>query len=123
MVRLENLTPGALVEGIADKNTVEIISVKWHGSSAAEITYKIPETGQANNLLVFREDEYKYEISEEGRPWAFDADGSLFRLVSEAIRIRLAYLFDPVLAVHTSLVEPSSNQEQRDDGQGKPFNY
>jgi hypothetical protein len=34
----------------------------------------------------------------------------LFRLVSEAHRIRLAHLFDPVLAVHTSLVEPLPHQ-------------
>jgi hypothetical protein len=33
-------------------------------------------------------------------------DGHQFRLVSEAHRIRLAHLFDPVLAVHTSVVEP-----------------
>jgi superfamily II DNA or RNA helicase len=32
------------------------------------------------------------------------------RLVSEAHRIRLAHLFDPVLAVHTSVVEPLPHQ-------------
>src|SRR5438105_3234157 len=42
--------------------------------------------------------------------WAFDADGALFRLVSEARRIRLAHLFDPYLAVHTSSVEPLPHQ-------------
>ena len=35
---------------------------------------------------------------------------SLFRLVSEAQRIRLAHLFDPVLAVHTSVVDPLPHQ-------------
>ena len=35
---------------------------------------------------------------------------ALFRLVSEAHRIRLAHLFDPVLAVHTSLVDPLPHQ-------------
>ena len=47
---------------------------------------------------------------EQGRPWSFDGDGALFRLVSEAQRIRLAHLFDPVLAVHTSVVEPLPHQ-------------
>jgi hypothetical protein len=47
---------------------------------------------------------------EQGRPWSFDGDGALFRLVSEALRIRLAHLFDPVLAVHTSDVEPLPHQ-------------
>jgi SNF2 family DNA or RNA helicase len=34
----------------------------------------------------------------------------LFRLVSEAQRIRLAHLFDPLLAVHTSLIDPLPHQ-------------
>ena len=50
------------------------------------------------------------EIELQRRPWTFDADGSLFRLVSEAQRIRLAHLFDALLAVHTSLVEPLPHQ-------------
>lgn len=45
-----------------------------------------------------------------GRPWSFDGDGAILRLVSEAYRIRLAYLFDPLLAVHTSLIEPLPHQ-------------
>jgi len=47
---------------------------------------------------------------EVGRPWSFDGDSALFRLLSEANRIRLAYLFDPLLAVHSSLVEPLPHQ-------------
>jgi len=50
------------------------------------------------------------EIVEIGRPWRFDGDGALFRLVAEAHRIRLAHLFDPLLAVHTSQVEPLPHQ-------------
>ena len=45
-----------------------------------------------------------------GRPWSFDGDGALFRLVSEAQRIRLAHLFDPLLAIHTSVVDPLPHQ-------------
>src|SRR5256886_6637189 len=40
----------------------------------------------------------------------FDADGARFRLVSEPYRIQVAYVFDPLLAVHTSLVEPLPHQ-------------
>jgi SNF2 family DNA or RNA helicase len=61
-------------------------------------------------MLLYRHDEPHLEVVEQGRPWSFDGDGSLFRLVSEAHRIRLAHLFDPVLAVHTSLVEPLPHQ-------------
>ena len=67
-------------------------------------------TGKVANELLYRHDEPRLEIVEQGRPWSFDGDGQLFRLVSEAQRIRLAHLFDPLLAVHTSLVEPLPHQ-------------
>ena len=60
--------------------------------------------------LLYRHDEPRLAVAEEGRPWGFDGDGATFRLVSEAQRIRLAHLFDPVLAVHTSDVQPLPHQ-------------
>jgi hypothetical protein len=75
------------------------------GSEALELTYKSPN-GKVANELLYRHDEERIEVVELGRPWSFDGDGGLFRLVSEAHRIHLAHLFDPVLAVHTSIVEP-----------------
>lgn len=63
-----------------------------------------------SNEVLYRSDEGRIEIADKGKPWSFDGDGKLFRLVAEAHRIRLAHLFDPVLAVHTSLVEPLPHQ-------------
>src|SRR6202043_3737208 len=54
--------------------------------------------------------ETRVEVVELGQPWGVDGDGHQFRLVSEAHRIRLAHFFDPVLAVHTSIVEPLPHQ-------------
>ena len=88
----------------------EVISVKWFGDSALELTYKAPATGHVGTRLLYRDDEPSLEVLERGLPWSFDGDGYLFRLVSEAQRIRLAHLFDPVLAVHTSIVEPLPHQ-------------
>jgi SNF2 family DNA or RNA helicase len=62
------------------------------------------------NELLYRHDEPRLEVVQAGRPWSFDGDGAMFRLVSEAHRIRLAHLFDPVLAVHSSIVEPLPHQ-------------
>ena len=81
-----------------------VVSVQWFGSEAIERTYKRAAGAVANELL-FRHDEARREIVERGRPWSFDGDGAMFRLVSEVQRIRLAHLFDPVLAVHTSDLE------------------
>lgn len=110
MPRLEDLTPGAFVRGVSSDGLVEILAVKWFGDSAIDLTYKMPETGQIGTRLIYRDDEPYIEVLERGPQWSFDGDGYMFRLVSEALRIRLAYLFDPVLAVHTSDVEPLPHQ-------------
>jgi superfamily II DNA or RNA helicase len=109
MTRLEDLQPNAAVRGILPDQLVTVVSVQWFGSQALELTYKGP-SGRVANELLYRSDEPRLEVAEQGRPWSFDGDGRLFRLVSEAHRIRLAHLFDPVLAVHTSLVEPLPHQ-------------
>jgi SNF2 family DNA or RNA helicase len=109
MSRLEDLQVNAVVRGILPDRLVTVISVQWFGSEALELTFKDP-SGHVANELLYKDDENRIEVVETGRPWNFDGDGSLFRLVSEAHRIRLAHLFDPVLAVHTSLVEPLPHQ-------------
>jgi superfamily II DNA or RNA helicase len=109
MSRLEDLLPNASFRGVLPDASVSVVSAKWFGSSAVELTYKAPD-GKVGNVLLYRQDEPRLELVEQGRPWSFDGDGGQFRLVSEAHRIRLAHLFDPVLAVHTSLVEPLPHQ-------------
>lgn len=109
MARLEDLTRGAVVKGILPDNLVTIVDIKWYGSNAMELTYK-DALGRLGSELLYRDREPMLEIATAGRPWSFDGDGTLFRLVSEAYRIRLAHLFDPMLAVHTSLVEPLPHQ-------------
>jgi len=108
-MRLEEILPNATVRGILPDSVITVVSTQWFGSEAVELTYKDPQ-GRVANQLLYRHDEARLELVELGRPWSFDGDGALFRLVSEAQRIRLAHLFDPVLAVHTSLVEPLPHQ-------------
>ena len=109
MSRLEDLVPHASVRGIEPDGPVSVVSVRWFGADALELPYKDGE-GKVANILLYRQDESGLEVGEEGRPWSFDGDGDLFRLVSEAQRIRLAHLYDPILAVHTSVVEPRPHQ-------------
>jgi SNF2 family DNA or RNA helicase len=109
VTRLEELQPNAAVRGILPDSLVTVVNVQWFGSEALELTFKDPG-GRVANQLLYRHDEPRLEVVEQGRPWSFDGDGALFRLVSEAHRIRLAHLFDPVLAVHTSVVEPLPHQ-------------
>ena len=109
MIVLEDLKPNAAIRGLLPDSLVTVVSVQWFGSEALELTYKTPG-GKVANELLYRSDEPRLDLVEQGRPWSFDGDGGQFRLVSEAHRIRLAHLFDPLLAVHTSLVDPLPHQ-------------
>src|SRR6202171_6125330 len=108
-MKLEDLKPNASLRGIRPDSLVTVVNVQWYGSEALELTYKTA-AGKVANELLYRHDEPRLDLVEQGRPWSFDGDGTIFRLVSEAQRIRLAYLFDPVLAVHPSVVEPLPHQ-------------
>ena len=109
MATLEELTRGAAVRGVLPDGLVTVVDTAWYGSGCVELTYK-DAAGHLGSELLYRDREPTLEIATAGRPWSFDGDGGLLRLVSEAQRIRLAYLFDPVLAVHTSIVDPLPHQ-------------
>src|SRR5487761_1729561 len=105
MARLEEITVGTSVKGVLPDGLVTVVAVDWIGTVAINLTYR-DSGGRLGSELLYRDREPTLEVAVAGQPWSFDGDGALFRLVSEAHRIRLAYLFDPLLAVHTSLVEP-----------------
>lgn len=109
LTTLEHLKPQATLRGILPNKLVTVVSVQWFGTEALELTYKLAD-GHVANRLLYRSDETQLEIVEEGRPWSFDGDGYLFKLVSEAQRIHRAHLFDPLLAVHTSVIDPLPHQ-------------
>ena len=110
VARLEDLTKGAVVRGVLTDRTVRVVDVEWHGSNAITLTYTDDSTGKPDQELLYRDNEPQLSVERVGRAWAMDADGSLFRLVSEAKRISLAYLFDPFLAVQTSNLDPLPHQ-------------
>ena len=108
-MRLEDLTKGAIVKGVLPDLLITVIDTQWHGSDVVTLTYR-DTNGITGDELIFREREAELEIVTSSLPWSFNGDSRMFRLVSEAHRIQLAHLFDPMLAVHTSLVEPLPHQ-------------
>ena len=108
-MRLEDLTPDTSVRGIQPDQAVTVVSTQWHGSDAITLVYRCAD-GRVADEILYRHDEPRLETVQAGRPWSFDGDGPSFRLVAEAHRIHLAHLFDPVLAVHTSMVDPLPHQ-------------
>lgn len=106
---LEDLKPGAVVRGITPVNLVTVDFVKQCGPSAITLFYT-NSAGDSGKKILYRSDESSFEIVNEGISWNFLGDPHFFRLTSEARRIQMAYLFDPLLAVNSSLVEPLPHQ-------------
>ncbi len=109
MATLEELKPNTFVKGILPDQIATIEVVKWYGGDAVEVVYKDAD-GRLHTELLYRDAEARLEIVARERLWAFDGDGAAMRLVSEAYRIHLAHLFDPVLAIHISQVQPLPHQ-------------
>ena len=97
------------MSGLVPTGFAKVVSVEWFGDQAAKVTFE-DNTGRVGQQLIYRTDEPRLKIAQEGRAWSFDGDGHLLRLVSEAYRIQLAYLFDPYLAIHTSRITPLPHQ-------------
>lgn len=109
MARLEELHAGTRLTGLAPSGSATVESVQWIGEQALKVIYR-DGGGRLGERLVFRDDEPSLNLVEIGRPWSFDGDGDLLRLVSEAYRINLAWLFDPYVAITTSIIEPLPHQ-------------
>ncbi len=109
MLKLEEIKKNAAISGVEPGQVVRVVTTEPVGDNALTIYYKTSD-GKLHERMLFRTDEAKLSLAEAGRPWAFDAPGEEFKLAAEAYRINLAHLFDPMMAVHTSNVEPLPHQ-------------
>ncbi|PHV66132.1 helicase-related protein [Williamsia muralis] len=107
-MQLEVLKSGLRIDGVIPNEVVTVIAAQWHGVDALELTYK-NAAGGLGQQVVFRKDQDNLRVAQSGSR-AFDATASDFKLVAEAQRISLAGLFDPMLAVATSDVQPLPHQ-------------
>lgn len=109
MIKLEDIKKDAQVRGIQGEEVVRVVQVEPVGEQALTVYYKDSQ-GRLSEQMLFRQDEARLELAQVGRPWAFDASGADFKLALEAFRISQAALFDPMMAVHTSNVDPLPHQ-------------
>jgi superfamily II DNA or RNA helicase len=109
MLKLEDIKKDAQIRGIQTDEIVRVVQVEPVGDDALTVYYKDSQ-GRLSEQMLFRSDESRLDLAEAGRPWAFDAPGADFKLGLEAYRITQAALFDPMMAIHTSNVEPLPHQ-------------
>jgi SNF2 family DNA or RNA helicase len=108
-MRLEDVTPGIALNGLEPAAVTTVVAVVAIADGAVQVIYRTPE-GVLKDRLLGRSDEPAITVATQERPWAFDGNGEDFKLAVEAKRIDLAFLFDPMMAVHTSNVEPLPHQ-------------
>jgi hypothetical protein len=82
---LKPFRPGAPLRGLDPAGNAEVVQVARFGADALNLVFQ-----GGRPRLVWRGD--FVEFLEAGRTYAFDADGALLRLASEAYRMRLGHL-------------------------------
>ncbi len=108
-MRIEEITSGSSLTGLEPSAVATVIAVVPIADGAVRVIYQTPD-GTLKERLLGRADEETIAVATTERPWSFDGDGEAFKLTVEAKRIDLAFLFDPMMAVHTSNVEPLPHQ-------------
>lgn len=107
--RLEQLVPGSRASGVAGDHVVDVVAVRWFGANYIELTYR-HDHGGTGQAMLGRDHETRIRLEQRGRTHAFDGDAEAWRLASEGLRIRYAALFDPMLAVASSDMDPLPHQ-------------
>ena len=108
-MKIEGIARGQRLVGVDPAGPVEVVAVAPGGQDAITLVFRSP-AGVIGERMLFRDDEASLAEATATRPWSFAADGEAFQLAAEALRIRFAHLFDPMMAVHTSDVEPLPHQ-------------
>jgi superfamily II DNA or RNA helicase len=108
-MRIEEIKAGDCLQGIEPSSLVTVVVAMPISGDAVQLVYKTAD-GTLKDRLLGRQDEMTIALATRERPWSFDGDGQAFKLAVEAKRIDLAFLFDPMMAVHTSNVEPLPHQ-------------
>jgi len=104
---LEQLTPKARVHGILPTQPVIVVAIEWYGTNAVNVTYR-DDNGGLGEALLYRDHELSLRVEQQAAAYAFDADPHLFKLASEALRIRMAAYFDPATSARCRTRSPPS---------------
>ncbi|MDR1901681.1 MAG: DEAD/DEAH box helicase, partial [Treponema sp.] len=105
---LAAIRPGLRLHGIVSGEAVEIVAAMPAGT-AIEIIYRL-DNGSISSQVLYEKDLTGLKSEDDGLRWQFTGDAYTSKLAIEAYRIKLAHLFDPHLAVYTSMIEALPHQ-------------
>jgi len=109
-----SFAPGDVVSGLEPSELVEIQRISPFGSK------KLVEGIGCQTRRVIKRPLSNEELSNlvrvRGKDCTFNGDSAALLLGMEAKRIRIAYQFDPLFAVNSSIVDPLPHQEKELEG-------
>ncbi len=82
VVKLEDITVGAVLTGLLANQPVTVRQVQRFGEDVLWIT-SVDAEGRPGEELLYRDRESSLTLVQKSRPRSFTADGAIFRLVSE----------------------------------------
>ncbi|GAC57381.1 putative helicase [Gordonia hirsuta DSM 44140 = NBRC 16056] len=107
--QLQQLQPGLTLTG-RWPGEVALIAISTHGPESATIVVR-DGAGTLHEEMLFASDLARISVVAPNRhQWTFDADPLKFRLATEALRISMAGVGDPMVAVATSDISPLPHQ-------------
>ena len=109
MILLSEIKPGIRLNGIISNEIIDVIAATPFGDDAIDLVYRTVN-GRLGQQMLYANMLDTVSVETKNLHWQFNADAETVRLASEAYRIKLAHLFDPHLAVHTSLIQPLPHQ-------------
>jgi len=110
-VSFDALEAGMRLEGLVAAGPVTLKLVERVGADAATIFYT-GDDGSPGTVVALRANEAKWRQVADRQRSAFDGKAAEYRLAAEALRIKMAGQFDPMLAVTTSDLDPLPHQIQ-----------
>ena len=112
MLKLEELKPELRINGLlADRQvTIKAVDIASDKDSAIVIYEYEDDAGliAVGRAVLFSNQEEDLSLASHGK--FFSANPDVFKLAIEAKRIQWAYLFDPMMAVNSSVVTPLPHQ-------------
>jgi hypothetical protein len=109
MMNIGDLQSGLALIGLEPELVCSVVAINRIAETSVQVIYRTPDGAIRERLLGQSECDC-IALATTERPWAFDGDAASFQLACEAKRIDLAFLFDPMMAVHTSNVKALPHQ-------------
>lgn len=108
-MEFSELKSKSLVSGLLPDQVVEVVATEKIGEDILMVYFK-NERGQILSNSFTIEEIVEFNLASGSSKFTFQANGDDFKLTTEAMRMQLAGLFDPMAAVNSSDLEPLPHQ-------------